>query len=244
MTAPLFASAVRSAGRTRSPLLTTHTPLVNVFDMTLRLKESVLLVIDVQNDFCPGGRLEVKRGDEVIPAINSLMPLFPRVVATQDWHPRGHVSFASSHRGKEVYDAVEVGGIRQVLWPDHCVQGSEGADFHPALERRFFSLILRKGFTPGLDSYSAFFENDRKTPTGLAFFLKGLGVEQVCLCGLATDYCVLYSAADAVALGFGVFLVEDAARGVDVPAGSESRALETMRSGGVTILRSRELIPL
>jgi len=212
--------------------------------MTLRPKEAALLVIDVQNDFCPGGRLEVKRGDEIIPSINALMPLFSRVVATQDWHPLGHVSFASSHRGKKVYDTIEVGGARQVLWPDHCVQGSEGADFHPALERRFFSLILRKGFSPGLDSYSAFFENDRRTPTGLAFYLKGLGVENVYLCGLATDYCVLYSAVDAHGLGFRVFLVEDAARGVDVPAGSEGRALETMRASGVTILRTKALRPL
>jgi nicotinamidase/pyrazinamidase len=212
--------------------------------MASPLKGSALLVIDVQNDFCPGGRLEVKKGDEVIPVVNALMPLFPRVVATQDWHPRGHVSFASSHRGKEVHDTVEVGGMRQVLWPDHCVQGSEGADFHPALERRFFSLILRKGFALGLDSYSAFFENDRKTSTGLAYFLKGLGFESVCLCGLATDYCVLYSAVDALALGFRVFLVEDAVRGVDVPSGSEGRALATMRARGVTILGSRDLLPL
>jgi nicotinamidase/pyrazinamidase len=212
--------------------------------MASPLKGSALLVIDVQNDFCPGGRLEVKKGDEVIPVVNALMPLFPRVVATQDWHPRGHVSFASSHRGKEVHDTVEVGGMRQVLWPDHCVQGSEGADFHPALERRFFSLILRKGFNPGLDSYSAFFENDRKTSTGLAYFLKGLGFESVCLCGLATDYCVLYSAVDALALGFRVFLVEDAVRGVDVPSGSEGRALATMRARGVTILGSSDLLPL
>jgi nicotinamidase/pyrazinamidase len=212
--------------------------------MAQRLNGSSLLVIDVQNDFCPGGALEVKGGDEVIPVINVLMPLFPGVVATQDWHPPDHVSFASTHNGKELYDTVEAGGISQVLWPDHCVQGSEGADFHPALDRRFFTLILRKGFTPGLDSYSAFFENDRKTPTGLAFFLKGLGYERVYLCGLATDYCVMYSAMDALALGFRVFLVEDAVRGVDVPAGSANRALETMRTGGATILASRELLPL
>jgi nicotinamidase/pyrazinamidase len=224
--------------------LTTHTTQVNVFAVEPRLKNSTLLVIDVQNDFCPGGRLAVKHGDEVIPVINALMPLFPRVAATQDWHPPGHVSFASSHRGKEVYGTVDVGGTRQVLWPDHCVQGSEGADFHPALERRFFSLILRKGFNPGLDSYSAFFENDRKTPTGLAFFLKGLGVEKVYLCGLATDYCVLYSATDALGLGFHVFLVEDAARGVDVPAGSEEKAIDTMRASGAAILHSRDLLPL
>jgi len=217
---------------------------VNVFHMKHRHEGSVLLVVDVQNDFCPGGALEVKGGDEVIPVINALMPLFPGVVATQDWHPPGHVSFASSHPGRKIYDALEARGIRQVLWPDHCVQGSEGADFHTALERRFITLILRKGFTPGLDSYSAFFENDRKTPTGLAFFLKGLGHERVYLCGLATDYCVLYSAMDALALGFRVFLVEDAVRGVDLPEGSASKALDTMKAGGATILGSRELLAL
>jgi nicotinamidase/pyrazinamidase len=218
--------------------------MVNVFYMAHRLERSALLVVDVQNDFCPGGALEVKGGDEVIPVINALEPLFPGVVATQDWHPPGHVSFASAHRGKEIYDSVDVDGIRQVLWPDHCVQGSVGADFHPALDRRYFTLILRKGFTPELDSYSAFFENDRKTPTGLAFFLRGLGYERVYLCGLATEYCVLYSAMDALALGFRVFLVEDAVRGVDIPAGSARTALVTVRTGGATILGSRELLQL
>jgi nicotinamidase/pyrazinamidase len=212
--------------------------------MALQFNESTLLVIDVQNDFCPGGRLEVKNGDEVVPVINAIMPFFPRVVATQDWHPRGHVSFASSHIRKKPFDTVDINGIRQVLWPDHCVRGSEGADLHPLLDRRFFNLVLRKGLAPGLDSYSAFFENDRKTPTGLAFFLKGLDVKTLHLSGLATDYCVLYSAMDAAALGFRVFLVEDAVRGVDVPAGSVGRALVAMKKAGVTTIGSRELLPL
>jgi nicotinamidase/pyrazinamidase len=212
--------------------------------MAHRQEGAALLVVDVQNDFCPGGALEVEGGDEVIPVINALMPLFPMVVATQDWHPPGHVSFASSHPGLKIHDAVDAGGIHQILWPDHCVQGSEGADFHPALERRFITLVLRKGFAPGLDSYSAFFENDRKTPTGLAFFLRGLGFERVCLCGLAADYCVLYSAMDALSLGFRVLLVEDAVRGVDVPHGSSRKALETMTAGGATVLGSRELLAL
>jgi nicotinamidase/pyrazinamidase len=212
--------------------------------MANRLEGAALLVVDVQNDFCPGGALEVRGGDEVIPVINKLMPLFPGVVATQDWHPPGHVSFASAHPGRKSRDVIDARGVRQVLWPDHCVRGSEGADFHAALERRFITLVLRKGFTAGRDSYSAFFENDGKTPTGLAFFLRGLGFERVYLCGLATDYCVLFSAMDALSLGFRVFLIEDAVRGVDVPAGSARRALETMRAGGATILGSREILAL
>ena len=158
--------------------------------------------------------------------------------------PRGTFPSRPVTPGRSSCDVIDAGGVRQVLWPDHCVRGSEGADFHPALGRRFITLVLRKGFTAGRDSYSAFFENDGKTPTGLAFFLKGLKFERVYLCGLAADYCVLHSAMDALALGFRVFLVEDAVRGVDVPAGSASRALETMRRGGVTILDSRELLPL
>jgi nicotinamidase/pyrazinamidase len=210
--------------------------------MAAGMERSALVVIDVQNDFCPGGSLEVKNGDRIIPVVNALAPLFSRVVATQDWHPPGHVSFASSHAGTKVYDTVDAGGVRQMLWPDHCVRGSFGADFHPALDLRYVTLILRKGFAKGLDSYSAFFENDRTTPTGLAPLLKGLGFEEVCLCGLATDYCVLYSAVDAAGLGFGVTVVEDAVRGVDVPPGSAAGALESMRARGVTTLPSRDLL--
>ncbi|KPJ86201.1 MAG: hypothetical protein AMS17_13585 [Spirochaetes bacterium DG_61] len=201
-----------------------------------------LLVIDVQRDFCPGGALEVKGGDRVVPVINRIMPLFSRVVATQDWHPVDHVSFAVNHEGKKVLDTLEINGITQMLWPEHCVQGSEGAGFHSELNTKLFHLILRKGIFHLLDSYSSFFENDRKTATGLHFYLKGLGVESVYLCGLATDYCVFYSAMDAVKLGFRTCLIEDACRGVDFPPGSVDRALREMKSAEVKILKSKDLL--
>jgi nicotinamidase/pyrazinamidase len=194
-----------------------------------------LLIVDVQNDFCPGGSLAVEHGDEVVELINRISPAFTRVVATQDWHPRGHLSFASNHTGRRPLETVDVNGIAQVLWPDHCVQGTPGAELHPLLDTRGIGLVLRKGTTVGLDSYSAFFENDRTTPTGLAGYLRGLGVEELFVCGLATDYCVLASAMDALALGFRVTLVRDACRGVDFPAGSVARALATMEKAGVTM---------
>jgi nicotinamidase/pyrazinamidase len=206
--------------------------------MASDLRHAVLAVIDVQNDFCPGGALAVKEGDTIIPLINSLMPRFPLVVATQDWHPSDHVSFASSHSRGKSFDTIQVGGISQVLWPDHCVQGTRGADFHSSLENIYFKLILRKGTSPTLDSYSAFFENDKKTLTGLAPFLEGIGVEDVYLCGLATDVCVFHSAMDAVRLGFHTFLIRDASRGVDVPEGSLSKAIKDMKASGVRVIES------
>ncbi len=206
--------------------------------MPFNLWHAVLVVIDVQNDFCPGGSLAVKDGDAIILLINRLMPLFPLVVATQDWHPSDHVSFASNHSRGKTFDTIQVGGISQELWPDHCVQGTRGADFHPSLENIHFKLILRKGTTPTLDSYSAFFENDKKTLTGLSSFLQGIGVEDVYLCGLATDVCVFHSAMDAIRLGFHTFLIKDAARGVDVPEGSLSKAMKDMKASGVCIIES------
>ncbi len=200
-----------------------------------------LLIIDVQNDFCPGGKLAVDGGDMVIPVINRIAGKFPCVVATQDWHPQGHVSFASTHRGKNPFDTLVVNGIEQVLWPEHCVQGTEGASFHPELDTRKVNLILRKGTNPQLESYSAFFENDRATPTGLEHYLRGLGFKDIYLCGLATDVCVFYSALDAVRLGFRTFLIEDACRGVDVPRGNVERAIREMEGKGVMIIRSGEL---
>jgi nicotinamidase/pyrazinamidase len=197
--------------------------------------DRALLIVDVQNDFCPGGSLPVERGDEVVEVINRISPTFTRVVATQDWHPRGHLSFASNHPGCRPLETVDVNGIAQVLWPDHCVQGTAGAELHPLLDTRGIGLVLRKGMTVGLDSYSAFFENDRTSPTGLAGYLRGLGVEELFVCGLATDYCVLATAMDALALGFRVTLVRDACRGVDFPAGSVARALATMEKAGVTM---------
>jgi nicotinamidase/pyrazinamidase len=203
--------------------------------------ERVLLIIDVQNDFCPGGSLAVEEGNAVVPVINAIMPFFHRVVATQDWHPPDHVSFASSHLGRKPLDRVDAGGIEQVLWPDHCVQATRGAELHPRLETGRIELVLRKGLRKNLDSYSAFFENDRRTDTGLRFYLKGMGAREICICGLATDYCVLASAMDASRLGFRVTLVQDACRGVDFPTGSVKEALATMEKAGVAMMESAAL---
>ena len=204
-------------------------------------QHTALIVVDVQNDFCPGGALEVQNGDEVVPIINRISKAFTVVVATQDWHPVGHFSFASQHPGKNPLETVKRGDLQQVLWPDHCMAGTVGADFHPELETTGLSLILRKGTDPDLDSYSGFFENDKVTSTGLEHYLKGLGYSDVYLCGLATDYCVYYTAMDAVRLRFNVYLIEDACRGVDFPEGNTAKALQTMRENGVEILSSADL---
>lgn len=203
--------------------------------------DSVLLLIDVQNDFCPGGNLAVEAGDEVVPVINRIMPSFSRVITTQDWHPPDHVSFASSHPGRRPLDVVEADGIVQVLWPDHCVQGTRGAELHPRLDPRRIGLLLRKGMRRGLDSYSAFFENDHRTDTGLRHFLKGLKLRELFICGLATDYCVLASALDARRLGFRVTLVRDACRGVDFPKGGIEKAIAAMQKAGVRMTESATL---
>ena len=204
--------------------------------------ERALLQIDVQNDFCPGGSLAVPEGDRVVPVINRLAPRFARVVATQDWHPPGHVSFASSHAGAEPFQEVDLpGGGRQTLWPEHCVAGSRGAELHPGLDSAPISFIVRKGTRVALDSYSAFFENDRKTPTGLSACLRELGIGEIYLTGLATDVCVYYTAMDALRLGFAVRLVEDACRGIDVPAGSLRERLRELSQAGVRILNSSEV---
>jgi nicotinamidase/pyrazinamidase len=203
--------------------------------------DRALLIIDVQNDFCPGGNLAVEAGDEVVPIINRLMPSFSHVVATQDWHPPDHVSFASTHAGRKPLDVVDAGGIEQVLWPDHCVRGTRGAEIHPRLETGRIGLLLRKGLRQGLDSYSAFFENDHRTDTGLRHYLKGLGLRDVFLCGLATDYCVFSSAMDARRLGFRVTLIRDACRGVGLPDGSVERAIAAMLKAGVRMAESAGL---
>ncbi len=200
-----------------------------------------LLVVDVQNDFCPGGSLAVDDGDSIIAVINRLMPLFPRVIATQDWHPPDHVSFASTHPGRKPLDVVDAGGIQQVLWPDHCVQATRGAELHPRLDARPLGLILRKGMRRTLDSYSAFFENDRRTDTGLRQYLKGLAVRELFVCGLATDYCVMASVLDARRLGLRVTLVRDACRGVDFPRDSVREAIDAMKKAGARIVDSPAL---
>jgi len=226
--------------------------------MPMRIAKTLLLQIDVQNDFCPayslgprrwpGGALAVRGGGEVVAPLNALAAAFARgggrVAATQDWHPAGHLSFASSHPGRKPGDVVPAGDGRgeRILWPDHCVQGEGGADFHAGLDLAPASLILRKGARPGLDSYSAFFENDRKTPTGLGGWIRGLGIDAVVIGGLAMDYCVLYSALDAAALGLAAVVVEDAVRGVDYPAGSAEKAVARMRSAGVAFSDSAKLL--
>lgn len=193
-----------------------------------------LIVIDVQNDFCPGGALAVPEGDAIVAGINALMAAFPAVILTQDWHPAGHSSFASSHAGKAPYDMTDMPYGPQVLWPDHCVQGTQGAAFHPALNTTRADLILRKGMNPAIDSYSAFFENDRTTPTGLEGYLRTRGITDLTLTGLATDFCVNYSALDAARLGFAVTVREDLSRAIDLN-GSLSAARTAMRDAGVTL---------
>jgi nicotinamidase/pyrazinamidase len=187
--------------------------------MTQAIKSTdrdVLLVVDVQNDFCPGGRLAVPNGHEVVPIVNRIAGRFEHVVLTQDWHPAGHRSFASSHAGRRPLETVALSYGEQVLWPDHCVQGTSGAEFHPGLAVPHAELVLRKGFHRDIDSYSAFFENDRTTPTGLGGYLRERQLTRVFLAGLAFDFCVRYSAEDACRLGFEVFVIEDACRGIDV----------------------------
>jgi len=193
-----------------------------------------LIVIDVQMDFCPGGALAVAGGDEIIPAINDLSQEFQTCVFTQDWHPAGHSSFASVHPGQAPFELIEMPYGPQVLWPDHCVQGSAGAAFHPDLRAEPANLIIRKGFRPEIDSYSAFFENDRTTPTGLEGYLRTRAVTRLLLVGLATDFCVAYSAIDAAKLGFDVTVRQSACRAIDLD-GSLAAACADMRNAGVAL---------
>lgn len=209
--------------------------------MILRKNKNALLIVDIQNDFCPGGALAVKGGDAVIPVINRIADKFFKVTATQDWHPRGHVSFASRHPGKKPFEVIPWKGTTQVLWPDHCVAGTKGADFHPLLDQTKIYLVVRKGTDLDRDSYSTFMDNDHYTRTGLDAFLKGLGIEQVFLAGLATDYCVLYSSQDAVSLGFETYVIQDACQGVDFPEHSVEKALQTMKDNGVKLISSADL---
>lgn len=193
---------------------------------------SALLVIDMQYDFCPGGALAVPEGDSIVPGINAAMRDFPAVILTQDWHPAGHSSFASEHPGKAPFDMVEMPYGQQVLWPDHCMQGSHGAAFHADLDTTRADLIIRKGMNPDIDSYSAFFENDHATPTGLHGYLQTRGLTDLTLVGLATDFCVKFSALDAARLGYPVTLLQDLVRGIDLD-GSLDAATGEMRKAGV-----------
>lgn len=183
-----------------------------------------LLLIDIQNDFVPGGALAVSGGDAIIPLVNALQPRFELVVATQDWHPAGHGSFASSHPGRQPFEQAELHGLPQTLWPDHCVQGTPGADFHPTLDQHRIEAIFRKGTNPDIDSYSGFFDNGRRKSTGLADYLRGRGVTQLYLAGLAADYCVYFSAKDALQQGFEVFFLEEATRAISAEGYQQARA--------------------
>ena len=202
--------------------------------------QDVLLVVDIQNDFCPAGRLAVPRGDEVVPVINLLASRFQHVVLTQDWHPAGHLSFASAHPGRNPYETIEVSYGPQILWPDHCVQGTPGAEFHPDLRIAHAELVLSKGYHHNIDSYSAFYENDRKTHTGLAGYLRERGFTRVFLAGLAFDFCVRYSSEDAKREGFDVVVVEDACRGIDV-AGSMRATRELFDGIGIRCVSAATL---
>jgi nicotinamidase/pyrazinamidase len=202
--------------------------------------KDVLIVVDVQNDFCPGGALAVPRGDEVVSAINDLAAKFRHVVLTQDWHPRGHFSFASTHPGKAAFDAITAPYGPQVLWPDHCVQETPGAAFHTALSIPHARLVVRKGLDSAIDSYSAFYENDRKTPTGLAGYLRERGVQRLFLAGLAFDFCVRYSAEDARQEKFEVVVIEDACRGIDI-GGSVAATHAALAACGVTCVTAAAL---
>lgn len=204
--------------------------------MAITIGESdVLLVVDVQNDFCPSGKLPVPHGDEVVSTINRLAGRFRHVVLTQDWHPPGHHSFASSHPGKRPFDTVIVSYGQQILWPDHCVQGTIGAQFHDDLQIPHAELVLRKGFRPTIDSYSAFYENDRKTRTGLAGYLRERGLTRIFTAGLAFDFCVRYSAEDACREGFSVSVIENACRGIEV-GGSIAATRESLATLGIATI--------
>ena len=201
----------------------------------------VLIVVDVQNDFCPGGALAVRHGDHVVPVINDLQPRFDLVVATQDWHPAKHKSFASNHEGRRVGEFIELEGLPQVLWPDHCVQNTPGAELVDALSTEGINRVFQKGTDPEVDSYSGFFDNGHRHSTGLGDYLREQGVTDVYVVGLATDYCVKFTALDAQYLGFKTFVIENACRGVELQDGDVRRALDDMRAAGVTVLSSNDI---
>jgi nicotinamidase/pyrazinamidase len=203
---------------------------------------NALILVDLQNDFVEGGALAVPGGRALIPRVNEIQGHFDLVVATQDWHPANHGSFAANHPGKKVFDSIELGSLPQTLWPVHCVQRTHGADFVSGLNRERWAAVFQKGTDPEIDSYSGFFDNDKRRATGLGDFLKKRGVNRVYVLGLATDYCVKFTALDAVSLGFQTTLIEDASRGVDLRPGDVSVAVEEMRHAGVKIIRAEEIL--
>lgn len=200
-----------------------------------------LLLVDLQNDFCPGGALAVPEGDLVVPIANRLIDAFDLVVATQDWHPAEHGSFAANHPGERPGDVIELDGLEQVLWPVHCVQNTPGAEFHPELNLDRVTHVFQKGTDPKVDSYSGFFDNGRAA-TGLGDYLREQGVRRVYVCGLATDYCVAFTALDAAELGFETYLVEDACRGVNLKPGDVDRAVSDMQSRGIQVTTTSEIL--
>jgi len=201
-----------------------------------------LILVDLQNDFCPGGALPVPEGDRVMAVANRVQRQFDLVVATQDWHPPDHGSFAANHPGRRPGEVIELGGLAQVLWPVHCVQDTPGAEFHPGLERSAVAQVFRKGTDPNIDSYSGFFDNGHRKATGLGDYLRERGVRDVYVCGLATDYCVKFTALDAVDLGFRTHLIADACRGVNLSPGDVEKAIEQMRAKGVAVIESTQLL--
>jgi len=229
-----------AAGAAASTVLTAGLRNVWAAGMIKPTDSDALLVIDVQNCFVPGGSLAVKGGDEIVPLINRLAKSFHNVVLTQDWHTADHVSFASQHEGKKPFEAIQLSYGTQVLWPDHCVQGTEGAAIVSGINIPHAELIIRKGFHRDVDSYSAFLEADRKTQTGLAGYLKGRGIKRVFVCGLATDYCVAWSALDARKFGFQADVIEDACRGIDLN-GSIAKAWADMTKAGVKRIQSADI---
>lgn len=205
------------------------------------MSRRALVLVDLQYDFCPGGALAVAHGDETIAVANRVIPAFEVVVATQDWHPREHGSFAANHKKKQPYDVITLNGLEQVLWPVHCVQGTRGAELHDDLDRSKIDCVFPKGTDPAVDSYSGFWDNGKRKATGMADWLHAQGVTELAVLGLATDYCVKFTALDGIAAGFKVSLVEDACRAVNLAAGDGDKAIAAMRDAGVTILRSADV---
>ncbi|RZS97674.1 bifunctional nicotinamidase/pyrazinamidase [Cecembia calidifontis] len=200
-----------------------------------------LIIVDVQNDFIPGGALAVKEGDQVVPIINSIQEKFDFIVATQDWHPADHGSFAANHESKEVGEFIDLNGVQQILWPVHCIQGTIGADFHPMLDKKGWRAVFQKGTNPLVDSYSGFFDNNRQGDTGLSAYLKSEGVDEIYVCGLATDYCVKFTVLDGLDQGFKVYLIADATRAVNLRQDDYEKAIEEMKNAGAQILSSSDL---
>ncbi len=210
--------------------------------MQTKKHKTALILVDIQNDFCPGGSLAVPEGDAIVSIANALQAKFDLVIATQDWHPENHMSFASTHAGHQVGDIIDADGIQQVLWPSHCIQGTQGAKFHPQLDVSRIHKIIHKGTDRYIDSYSAFFDNAHLRSTGLADYLREQGVKEIYLLGLATDYCVKYSCLDAIHLGFQVNLIRDACRGIELQSGDIANALAELQVAGVKIITSKEVV--